>query len=90
MSILPQEFSACSVVVSSVGYFFMDLFHSLNFHLLLENLETSAMMLMMQEMGKGSDVTVAFASHDFYRLGGDVGDMINMIIDLGIAKDAFM
>jgi len=45
------------------------------------------MTVMMGMMAKGTDVGVAFAAHDFYRLGQDVGQMINSVLDLGIAPD---
>ena len=53
--------------------------------MLAKNLETGAMSLIMPMMGKGADVELAFSEHDFYRLGGDLGYMANMIIDLGQA-----
>ena len=37
----------------------------------------------MGMMAKGTDVGVAFAAHDFYRMGQDVGGMVNVILDLG-------
>jgi len=41
------------------------------------------MTIMMGMMAKGTDVGVAFAAHDFYRMGQDVGGMVNVILDLG-------
>jgi len=42
------------------------------------------MGVVMGLMAKGTDIGVAFAAHDFYKLGQDVGYMINTIIELGV------
>jgi len=45
------------------------------------------MTVMMGMMAKGTDVGVAFASHDFFRMGQDVGGMIDSVIDIGRKPD---
>ncbi len=47
----------------------MGLVATMSFTLLWTNLQAQAMTLMMGIMAKGTDVGVAFAAHDFYRLG---------------------
>jgi hypothetical protein len=42
------------------------------------------MGLMMSVMAKGTDMTVAVASHDFYKLGKDASYIINAVLDMGI------
>jgi len=41
----------------------------------------------MSVMGKGADIGVAFAAHDFYRLGNDIGGILATIIALGQTPD---
>lgn len=41
------------------------------------------MTIMMSVIGKGTDIGVAFAAHDFYRMGNDVGGILATIIALG-------
>ena len=62
----------------------MGLVGTLSFGLLWTNIQAQAMTLMMGIMAKGTDVGVAFAAHDFYRLGQDVGGIVNTVIALGI------
>lgn len=66
----------------------MHLVNTLSFGLLWTNLSTGAMGVMMGLMAKGTDLGVAFAAHDFYKLGQDVGYMVNTILDLGVDPTA--
>jgi len=82
---VPEEMATCSTVVADIISWAVTLVTSLSFSLLWTNLSAGAMGVMMGLMAKGTDLGVAFASHDFYKLGQDVGYMANTILDLGIA-----
>jgi len=73
--------------VTDIVSWIISLTTTLSFSLLFTNFQTGMMTVMMGMMAKGTDVGVAFAAHDFYRLGQDVGQMINSVLDLGIAPD---
>lgn len=85
---VPEEITSCSLIITDIIGFIMNLIHTINWALLWTGMTTGAMGLMMGMMAKGTDVGVAFAAHDFYRLGNDVGMMINTILDLGVDKTA--
>ena len=50
----------------------MHLVNTLSFGLLWTNLSTGAMGVMMGLMAKGTDIGVAFASHNFFKIGQDL------------------
>jgi len=77
----------CTSIVTDLISYIMGLVATMNFGLLWTNLQTQAMTLMMGIMAKGTDVGVSFAAHDFYRLGNDVGGIINTVINLGVAPN---
>ena len=67
----------CTSIVTDLISWIMGLVGTLSFSLLWTNLQAGAMTLMMSVMAKGTDIGVAFAAHDFYRLGQDAGGIIN-------------
>ena len=77
----------CTSIVTDLISYVIGLVGSMSFGLLWTNLQAQAMTLMMSVMAKGTDIGVAFAAHDFYRLGQDVGGILNQVINLGVAPD---
>lgn len=74
----------CTSIVTDLISWIMGLVATMNFGVLWTNLQTQAMTLMMGIMAKGTDIGVAFAAHDFYRLGSDVGGILNTVLELGV------
>jgi len=84
---IPVEINMCTSVVVDIVSWVIKLVHTINFGLFFKNLQAQGITLVMGFMAKGTDIGVAFASHDFYRLGQDVGGLVDRIIELGIGPD---
>jgi len=74
---VPDEINMCTSIVTDVVSWVMSLISAVSFTLLLSNLQVQAMTIMMGVMAKGTDIGVAFAAHDFYRMGEDIGGIVN-------------
>ena len=59
----------CTSIVTDLISWIMSLVGNVDGMLLWTNLQAQAMTLMMGIMAKGTDIGMAFTSHDFYRLG---------------------
>tara|TARA_B110000503_G_C6844791_1_gene288290 strand:- start:83 stop:439 length:357 start_codon:yes stop_codon:yes gene_type:complete len=87
MGELPEEFGACSVLVTEVVEGFEFLIGSLSFSLLWTNVTTNVMGIVMQLMGKVTDAATSAGEKEFYRAGKDVGESIMTILKLGKQKE---
>lgn len=80
---VPEEINNCTSIINTIVTFCIGLAADVSFGKLATNMQAQAMTLMMGLMAKGTDVGVAFAAHDFYRMGQDAGGMMNTVLDLG-------
>lgn len=74
----------CTSIVTDLISWIMGLVATMSFGTLWTNLQAQAMTIMMSVMAKGTDIGVSFASHNFYRLGSDIGGILNQVIELGV------
>ena len=84
---LPEEFGACSVLVSEITEGVSFLIGNLSISLLWTNITTNVMGVVMQLMGKVTDAATSAGEKEFYRAGKDIGETIMTILKLGHAKE---
>ena len=83
ISELPEEFSACSVLVTEIVEGVTFLIGNLSFSLLWTNISTNVMGVVMQLMGKLTDAATSAGEKELYRAGKDVGESIMTVLKLG-------
>ena len=86
MSELPEEFGACSVLVTEIIEGVTFLAGSLSISLLWTNITTNVMGIVMQLMGKVTDAATSAGEKEFYRAGKDVGKSMLTVLKLGRPK----
>lgn len=84
---IPNEINNCTSIVTDLISYIMGLVATISLTALWTNLQAQAMTIMMSLVAKGTDITVAFGAHDFYRMGQDIGGIINTVINLGVVPD---
>ena len=86
ISELPEEFGACSVLVTEIVEGVTFLIGNLSFSLLWTNVTSNPMGIVMQLMGKITDAATSAGEKELYRAGKDVGESIMTVLHLGRPK----